>query len=412
MIDPMLLREQPHETVNRIKRKDPQFPGERLIELDIESRRLRVALDTLRAERNECAELGKKGVTPELRERSRSISAQLAEIEVQAQRIDAELRDLMLRAPNIPVDTLPNGGKEANQVVKTVGDAPQFSFPIKNHLELGTALGWFDFAAAAAMTGSNFALYKGDGVRLLYSMMQYMLMNNMRHGYEPVLPPYLVTEKSLEGAGNFPRFKEEVYSVPADGLFLTPTAEVNLSNLYRDRIFAADDLPLRMTSWTSCFRREAGGYGAAERGLIRIHQFEKVELYTICEPEKSSDELDRMVACAESILKGLDLHYRISLLAAGDCSFSSAKTYDIEVWMPGQREYKEVSSCSNCTDFQARRTAMRYRTEQSAKPRLVNTLNASSLAAPRLMVALMETYQQADGTIAIPEVLKTIPVWC
>lgn len=411
MIDPTLLREDPQGTIARIKRKDPHFDGDRLIALDTEHRKLRTALDALRAERNECAELGKKGVTPELRERSKAIAAQISEYEAVATRIDEELRGLMLRAPNIPVDDLADGGKENNQVVKMVGSVPQFSFPIKNHLELGNELGWFDFAAAAAMTGSNFALYKGDGVRLVYSLMQFMLMNNMRHGYEPVLPPYLVSERSLEGAGNFPRFKEEVYSVPADGLFLTPTAEVNLSNLYRERIFASEELPVRMTAWTSCFRREAGGYGSAERGLIRIHQFEKVELYTICEPEKSSDELDRMVACAESILQALNLHYRISLLAAGDCSFSSAKTYDIEVWLPGQREYKEVSSCSNCTDFQARRTAMRYRPEASGKPRLVNTLNASSLALPRLMVALMETYQQPDGSIAIPDVLRALPLW-
>jgi seryl-tRNA synthetase len=210
----------------------------------------------------------------------------------------------------------------------------------------------------------------------------------------------------LTVASNFPKFRDQVYAVPEDGLFLTPTSEVNLSNLYRDKILSAEQLPIRMTSWTSCFRREAGGYGATERGLIRIHQFEKLELYTICEPEKSFQELDRMIACAESILKKLDLHYRISLLAAQDCSFPSAKTYDIEVWMPGQGAYYEVSSCSNCTDFQSRRGKIRYKAKEGDKAHLVHTLNASSLALPRLMVALMETYQQADGSIALPEILK------
>jgi seryl-tRNA synthetase len=221
-----------------------------------------------------------------------------------------------------------------------------------------------------------------------------------------MLPPYLVNEKSLMVAGNFPKFKDQVYAVPADNLYLIPTAEVNLANVYRDQILSASQLPISMTSWTSCFRREAGGYGAHERGLIRIHEFEKVELVTICEPEKSAQELDRIVACAESILKALGLTYRVSLLATQDCSFQSAKTFDIEVWMPGQKAYYEVSSCSNCTDFQARRGSIRYRPSSIAKPTLVHTLNGSSLALPRLMVALMETYQQADGSIHIPEILR------
>jgi seryl-tRNA synthetase len=207
-------------------------------------------------------------------------------------------------------------------------------------------------------------------------------------------------------ASNFPKFKDQVYAVPADNLYLTPTSEVNLSNIYRDTILPLEKLPIRMTAWTSCFRREAGGYGAQERGLIRIHQFEKVELYSLCAPEDSFNEQDKMLACAESILQKLGLHYRVSLLAGQDCSFASAKTYDLEVWLPGQKAYYEVSSISNCTDFQARRGHIRYKKSHDGKPTLVHTLNGSSLALSRLMVAIMEVYQQADGSIAIPEVLK------
>jgi len=234
----------------------------------------------------------------------------------------------------------------------------------------------------------------------------FMLKNNIKHGFEPVIPPYMVNAQSLEVSGNFPKFREQVYAMPADGLYMSPTSEVNLASLYRDHIFMAQNLPIRLTAWSSCFRREAGGYGATERGLIRIHQFEKVELYAICTPEKSQEEQDRMIASAEDILQQLGLHYRISLLAAQDCSFQSAKTYDIEVWLPGQKAYYEVSSVSNCTDFQARRGMLRFRESVDSKTELVHTLNGSSLALPRLMVALMETYQQADGSIAMPDILK------
>jgi seryl-tRNA synthetase len=291
-------------------------------------------------------------------------------------------------------------------VVKTVGQKPVFDFEVKNHVELGESLEWFDFQAAARIAGNNFAMYKKDGVKMLYALTMTMLKNNMKHGFEPVLPSALVNEKTLEVSGNFPKFKDQVYHATEDNLYLAPTSEVNLANIYADSILKQEELPIRMTAWTSCFRREAGGYGAAERGLIRIHQFEKVELYSICEPEKSPAELDYMIACAESILKKLELHYRISLLAGQDCSFQSAKTYDIEVWLPGQKQYYEVSSASNCTDFQARRGMIRYRLQDNGQTTFVHTLNASSLAVPRLMVAIMETYQQADGSIIIPEALR------
>lgn len=410
MIDRALLRDKPAEIKRRIARKDPQFSIDKLIALDEQVRTATLAVEDLRAQRNELAKAGRGGVTPELREKAVSVGQKLKEQEAALEGSEREFRDLWLRCPNLPLDELPEGGKEANQTVKVVGTKPAFSFSPKTHVELGKALGWLDFEAAARMTGANFALYRNQGVLLQYALSMFMLSTARSFGYSPVLPPYLVTEKTLEGASNFPRFRDEVFALERDNLFLTPTAEVNLANLYRDQILGSDELPIRLTALTSCFRREAAGYGAAERGLIRIHQFDKVELFTLCLPEKSQEEQDRMISCAEQILQKLGLHYRISLLATQDCSFASAKTYDVEVWMPGQGEYKEVSSISNCTDFQSRRCAIRYREAAGAKTKLVYTLNGSSLALPRLVVALMESGQQADGSIVLPEILKEVVV--
>lgn len=410
MINLALLREQPDQITKLIKKKDPDYDVARLIKLDADVRQFSHAIEELRSEKNDLAQKGKQGVTPEIRERSIAISKEVKEKEDSLQKVSVEFKELYLHCPNLLADDVPAGNKEANAVVKEAGKKPTFSFEPKNHLELGNALGWFDFEAAARMTASNFALYKRDCVKLIYALEMLMFNNNIEHGYEPILPPYLINEQTLEGASNFPRFKDAVYCVPEDGLYLTPTSEVNLSALYRDAILSEQELPIRMTSLTSCFRREAGGYGSTERGLIRIHQFDKLELFSITTPEKSNDEQERMLACAESILKKLDVHYRISLLAAQDCSFASAKTYDIEIWMPGQKEYKEVSSISNCTDFQSRRCSIRYRAQAGAKPQLVHTLNGSSLALPRLMVGLIESGQRADGSIEFPDVLKAVTI--
>jgi seryl-tRNA synthetase len=412
MIDLGLLRKDTQSVIELLSKKDPHYNAQKLYDLDAQVRTIRTQVEESRHKKNELADQAKHGVTPELREESRTVGANLKQYESELARLEQEFQEQYLCCPNIPAPDLPIGNKEANKPVKIVGTKPTFNFAVKNHVELGKLHNWFDFEAAAIMTGSNFALYKGDAVRLLYSLTMLMLKNNMDHGFEPILPPYLVNAASLEIASNFPKFKEQVYAMPEDHLYLTPTAEVNLTNLYRKHIFAANELPVRMTSWTSCFRREAGAYGATERGLIRIHQFEKVELYTLCEPDHATAEQERMLACAEGILQKLGLHYRISLLAMQDCSFPSAKTYDIEVWMPGQQAYYEVSSVSNCTDFQARRGLIRYRPTADKKPELVYTLNGSSLALPRLMVALMETYQQADGSIALPEIVKKSGLWC
>lgn len=403
MIDLNLLRNEPERIKALILKKDPSFAVDKLISLEVQVRKLKIEVESLNQQKNQLAASGKQGITEALKEQSKALSATIKEKDTELSTLESEFKDIYLRCPNLLSDEVPVGGKEENQVIKVWGEKPTFDFEPRHHVELGKINDWFDFDAATRMTASNFALYKGDAVLCVYALMMFMLKNNIKHGFKPILPPYLVNEQSLVAASNFPRFKDEVFAVPADGLFLTPTSEVNLTNMYRDTIIPAQELPIHMTAWTSCFRREAGTYGAHERGLIRIHQFEKLELYTICKPEDSNKELDGMVTCAESILQALGLHYRISLLAAQDCSFASSKTYDIEVWMPGQGVYKEVSSSSNCTDFQARRAEIRYRPEEGKKTQLVNTLNASSLALPRLMVALMETYQQADGSIKLPE---------
>jgi len=406
MIDLSRLREETEKVKKLILLKEPGFDINRLIDLDRTTRETKIAVETIRKDKNDLAALGAQGATPEIREKAIELGKRLKTLETDLATLEKDFNDLWLACPNIPQEDLPVGGKEENKAVRTWGTKPDFTFPIKHHLDLNETVQWFDLNAGTAMSGSQFVFYKTFGTKLIYALTRLMLKNNVKHGFEPVLPPYLVTEKSLYNSGNLPKFEGDFYRIPADGLCLIPTAEVSLTNLYANKILQTDQLPLRHAAWTSCFRREAGGYGSNDRGLIRIHQFEKVELYSICEPEGSNQELERMVACAEELLKLLGLHYQVCLLATQDCSFSSARTYDIEVWLPGQNRYYEVSSCSNCTDFQARRAAIRYRKTQDAKPTLAHTLNASSLAIPRLMVALMENYQQADGTIKLPAVLE------
>ena len=410
MIDLTLLRENPEKVVELLKRKEPGFDIRLLQKLDKDFRALNLEVEELRRQKNELASSAKGGITPEIREKSIEIGKLLKAKETDLNDVKSAFDKLYFECPNIPMEDLPIGNKSENKVVYEFGKKPDFKFAPKNHVELGEKLGWLDFEAAAKMTGSQFAFYKKDAAKLVYALAMYMIQNNLKHGYELILPPFLVNEKSLFVASNFPKFRDQVYEV-TDNLYLTPTSEVNLTNLYRDHIFKNSELPVRMTSWTNCFRREAGAYGAHERGLIRIHQFDKVELYTICEPANAEFEQERMLNCAQDLLKALGLHYRISLLATEDCSFPSAKTYDIEVWLSGQGQYYEVSSISNCTDFQARRGNIRFKTSENSKTEYVYTLNASSLAFPRLIVAIMEAYQKEDGSVEIPEILKKFGVW-
>ncbi len=406
MIDRTLLREYPEQTIKKINLKDPHFPAGELVSLDHELGQLQQKVEELRHQKNELSQAAKKGITEELRAQSIAIGRELKEKEARYEEAQKAFKSLYLSCPNLCDDDIPVGDKSANRVVHSVGEIRKFSFEPKNHLELAEKLHWVDFAAGVTIAGSQFPVYFGQGVELIYAMVMFMLKHNKAHGYNLVLPPALANEQSLIVSSNLPKFKDQVYEVNEDSLYLIPTAEVSLANIYRDQILAAEQLPIRMTAWTSCFRREAGGYGAHERGLIRMHQFEKAELFTICEPENSKQEQERMLACAEGILQALELPYRVSLLATQDCSFASARTYDLEVWLPGQKSFYEVSSISNCTDFQARRGAIRYRKEVGGKPRLLHTLNGSSLALSRVMVAILETYQQEDGSVAIPSALK------
>lgn len=404
MIDLKKLREQTQDITEAIHKKDPSFDVAELYNLDESRRALVLEIESLRNQKNVLAQQAKQGITEENRLASIEISKKLKVQEDALKTTEARFQKLYLECPNPADSVIPSGGKAENKIIKVFGQKRHFTFEPRNHLDLGTHLGWLDFNAGTRMTGSQFVVYRSDAVRLMYALTMFMIKNNVKHGFQPILPPYMVNAESLTVTGNFPKFKDQVYAMSEDQLYATPTSEVNLTNMYRDQIIPERELPIKLTAWTSCFRREAGGYGASERGLIRMHQFEKVELVVICEPHNSQKEQEQMVACAESILQQLGLHYRISLLAGQDCSFSSAKTYDIEVWMPGQNAYYEVSSISNCTDFQARRGLIRYK-DIDGKTQLAHTLNGSSLALSRLMVALFETYQNADGTISLPEVI-------
>ncbi len=407
MIDLSLLREHTAQIKELILRKEPSFNVDGLVKLDHDARAVRAEVEAIRQEKNSLAAQGAKGLTPELREKAQSLGKDLKEKEDHLKTVEDELKALWLSCPNLLNADVQAGNKEANKPVRFYGEKRTMSFQPKHHLDLNQKNNWFDLETATALSGAQFVLYLEQGAKVIYALTRMMLCNNAKHGFKPVIPPALISEKAMYNAGNLPKFAGDFYRLPEDdNLCLIPTAEVSLTSIHANQILHADQLPVRYAAWTSCFRREAGGYGAVERGLIRIHQFEKVEIFAITEPEESFNELERMVTCAESLLQELGLHYRVSLLAAQDCSFSSAKTFDIEVWLPGQGSFYEVSSASNCTDFQARRAAIRYRKTVDSKPALAHTLNASSLALPRLMVALMETYQQEDGSIVLPSALQ------
>jgi seryl-tRNA synthetase len=318
--------------------------------------------------------------------------------------VDLQIRLRLDLLPNIPDEDVVAGGKENNTEVRSEGSKPNFEFEIKDHVQLGEELGLFDFERATKMSGSNFSLYKGMGARLEWALINYFVDEHIKDGYEMILPPHIVGEQSGYTAGQLPKFKEDVYWLEGENQFLIPTSETVLTNLFRDEILKEEELPKKYFSYTPCYRKEAGSYRANERGLIRVHQFNKVEMYQFTKPEDSDKAFEELVSKAESLVKGLGLHYRISKLAAGDCSAGAARTYDVEVWLPAIAQYYEVSSISNVRDYQSRRGNMRYKTEEGTK--FVHTLNASGLATSRLMVAILETYQQRDGSIVVPEVLR------
>jgi seryl-tRNA synthetase len=311
--------------------------------------------------------------------------------------------------PNLPEPSVPVGRSAAeNKEVRRWGDPPQFDFPAKNHWDIGEELGILDFTRAAKIAGARFALYKDAGARLERALINFMLdLHTQKHGYREVLPPFLVNRDAMTGTGQLPNLEEDLFRIESPEYFLVPTAEVPLTNIHREEVLEREDLPIKYVAYTPCFRREAGSHGKDVRGLIRQHQFNKVEMVKLTEPEASYDELENMVQDAEEVLRRLKLPYRVIELCTGDLGFASAKTYDLEVWLPGQATYREISSCSNCEDFQARRAQIRYRKETKGKPVFVHTLNGSGLAVGRTLVAVLENYQQKDGSVVIPEVLRS-----
>ncbi len=389
--------------------------------IDERRRKLQGELDAQRQQRNQAnekmAKLDKKSAEfASARDEMKAISTRIKEGEAQLTVLESEADELRASIPNAPHASVPAGTSEAdNPVLHTWGHKPTFSFTPKPHWDLGAALGILDFEAGAKITGARFTVLRGAASRLTRGLINYMLDLHAQHGYDEVWPPAIVRRASLRGTGQLPKFEADLFKlaiptgpdhVADNDLFLSPTAEVQVTNLYADHIFEPGELPRRLTAYSPCFRAEAGAGGKDTRGLIRQHQFDKVELVKLVEPEHSYGELEALRQDAERVLQGLGLHYRVVTLCTGDLSFTSAKTYDLEVWLPGQDAYREISSCSNFEDFQARRAKIRYRPEPGAKPRPAHTLNGSGVAIGRTIVAIMEQYQQADGSIVVPAALR------
>ncbi len=389
---------------------------DRFSHLEAERRSSIRKVDDLKAVRNrESQEIGtlmkagRKEDAESRRQEVRRIGEEIAECETALNAIKNVLNDLMIGLPNLPHDSVPVGEDEsANQEVTRWGTPRVFDFEPRDHVDLGTALGILDLERAAKISGARFAILTGLGARLERALINFCLeLQTQRHGYEEVLPPFIVTANTLFGTGQLPKFEADLFKLTDErGLYLIPTAEVPLTNIYADEILDGARLPIKMTAYTPCFRSEAGSHGKDTRGLIRQHQFDKVELVKITRPEDSYDELESLTHDAEVVLEELGLAYRRVALATGDLGFSSAKTYDIEVWLPSQNTYREISSCSNCEAFQARRAGIRFRREQKSKPEFAHTLNGSGLAIGRLWLALLENYQQADGSVVIPQALR------
>jgi seryl-tRNA synthetase len=383
------------------------------LELDKKRRELLVLVESKRALRNSVSqEIGlmkreKKDTLSKMGE-MKEVSSEIKHIEDDLSSIEEELLQFSLRIPNIPHESVPEGKSEDdNVVVRTWGERPEFHFPVKDHVELGENLGILDLERAAKISGARFCLYKGQGALLERALINFMLdLHTREHGYVEYLPPFMANSKSFISTGQLPKFEEDLFAVKETDYFLVPTAEVPLTNIVREEILAEGDLPLKLTAYTPCFRKEAGSYGKDVRGIIRQHQFNKVELVKISSPKDSWKELEILTSHAEEVLQRLGLSYRVVALCTGDLGFSAAKTYDLEVWVPSQGNYREISSCSNFTDFQARRGSIRYRETSSKKLRLCHTLNGSGLAVGRTVVAILENFQREDGSIVIPDVLR------
>ncbi|WP_285905853.1 serine--tRNA ligase [Pseudodesulfovibrio pelocollis] len=413
MLDLKLMQKSPDLVRESLAKRGSGVDVGEFLTLDERRKALIAEGEALKAERNaagpEIARRKKAG------EDAAALLARMGEISERVKALDAELteveaaeRDWLLSVPNMPHESVPVGASEAdNPVLRHWGEKPVMDFAPKEHWELGVALGGLDFERAAKLAGSRFSLSFGWCARLERALAQFMLdVQTSQHGYTEVIPPYIVNRKTMTGTGQLPKFEEDLFRLEGTDYFLIPTAEVPLTNIFAGEFMDEADLPVRFCALTPCFRSEAGSYGKDTKGLIRLHQFHKVEMVNFAHPERSYEALETMTAAAEKILQLLGIPYRVIALCTGDMGFGATKTYDIEVWLPGQNQYREISSCSNCGDFQARRADIRFRSPGEKKPRYVHTLNGSGLAVGRCLVAVMENFQQADGSIAIPDALK------
>lgn len=411
MLDIKIITEETQKVRTALEKRGSDLTLDGILELNEKRKKLQQEYDAARARQNEASQQiarlkkEKQDASSVLAD-MQVLAGKLKEIAVEQTRIENELRTACLLLPNIPQDSVPVGrSEEDNLEIKKWGEKKQFSFKPREHWEIGENLGLLDFDRAAKIAGARFALYRGALARLERALIHFMLDAHTReHGYEEILPPLLVNADSLLGTGQLPKFEQDLFKTTL-GYYLIPTAEVPVTNIHRDEILAGESLPLKFCAYTPCFRSEAGSYGKDVKGLIRQHQFNKVELVKICRPEQSEAELEALTRNAESILEKLGLPYRTIVLCTGDMGFGSAKTYDIEVWLPGQGAYREISSCSNFASFQARRMNTRYRMGKD-KPEFVHTLNGSGLAVGRTLVAILENYQQEDGSVLVPEALR------
>jgi seryl-tRNA synthetase len=409
-----IIRNNPSAVEKQLASKGETIDMSEVLKIDTLYRKQLGEANDLRALRNtvsdEIAQAKRKGIdSNDAIQSMRKVSQQIKELEEKTQASKLELDRHLLSLPNLPHESVPIGTNEKdNPLVREWGEERQTDFKLKNHLELGEALGLFDFERGAKISGSGFPLYTGKGAKLERALINFMLdIHTEQHGYTEIFPPFVVRPESAITTGQLPKFAEDMYPSEKDDLWLIPTAEVPVTNIHRDEIMTADQLPINYTAYSACFRREAGSYGKDTRGFLRLHQFNKVELVKFVTPENSYSELETLVTHAETVLQSLGLRYRVIELCSGDLSFSAAKCYDIELWAPGEQKWLEVSSCSNFEDFQARRGNIRYRKTSDKKVDFVHTLNGSGVATPRLLVALLETYQNEDGSISIPQSLQS-----
>jgi seryl-tRNA synthetase len=412
MLDIKYVRENIDRVRSKLGARGKDIDLDKFSELDRKRRDILQEVETLRSERNTVSkEIGtrkKNGEdASELIEKMGEVSNRIKKLDDSLKEKEAALHDIIMIIPNLPHESVPHGtGEEDNPVMREWGEKPIFDFEPLPHWDIGENLNILDFARGAKITGARFTLYRGAGAMLERALINFMLnMHVKEHGYTEVLTPFMVNRESMTGTGQLPKFEEDLFKITGTDYYLIPTAEVPVTNIHRDEILDERDLPINYVSYTPCFRAEAGSYGKDTRGLIRQHQFNKVEMVKFSRPETSYEELETLTLNAEEVLKRLNIHYRVVNLCTGDLGFSSAKTYDLEVWMPGQNAYREISSCSNFEDFQARRADIRFRREETGKVEHVHTLNGSGLAIGRTVVAILENYQRKDGTVVIPEVL-------